>query len=119
LLTVALTSELIIWGTDTLKDEEGKNFFTDVFMGFLTMGAFDPMNYGVRRSGLFGDHNGRGQNDLSLENFGRYHKIAGGLAAAYGASVAYRLATSKRAKGYWKNFKLWINGLSGGFSYVF
>ncbi len=68
LLAVALTSELVMWETDVLKDEEGKKFLTDFWMGYLTMASFDEMNYGVRRSGLFGDHKGKGQNDLNENN---------------------------------------------------
>lgn len=119
LFTEALTSELILWKTDVLKDKDGKKFFTDFWEGYLSMASFTMMNYGIRRSGLFGDHEGRGQNDLSEANFGPGHKLAGAASLAEGGRIAYKLAKGKRTKAYWDKFKLWMNGASAGISYLF
>jgi hypothetical protein len=77
------------------------------------------LNYGTRRSGLFGDHKGKGQNDLSEDNFGPGHKLAGAISTAEGARIAYKLVKGKRTKKYWENFKILIRGLGAEISYIF
>ena len=119
LLLQGLVSELIMSQTDVLKDGDGKKFMTDFWMGFLAGAAFDELNYGVRRSGLFGDHKGEGQNDLNKDKFGEYHKLAGAASAAHGARIAYKLAKGQRTEAYWTKIKIWVNGLYMGLSYVF
>jgi len=124
LLLVGLTSEFIMWKTDVLKDEKGENFLTDFWMGYLVGASFDEMNYGIRRSGLLGDHNGNGQDDLGKNNFGGYHKLAGAVSAVEGIRIAYKLAKGKRTKTYWTKVKIWTDsikegGIQIGVSYIF
>jgi hypothetical protein len=120
LLFVGLTSELIMWKTDVLKDEKGEKFLTDFWMGYLVSSSFDELNYGLRRSGLFG---GDGENDLSKDNFGKYHKLAGAVSAIHGGRIAYKLAKGKRTNTYWNRAKMWVSSLKNsvhiGISYIF
>ncbi len=124
LILVAGVSELIMWQSDVLKDEDGKNFMTDFYLGFLTMASFDELNYGIRRSGLLGDTpiisvGSDGQNDLNKDKFGEYHKVAGLVSAAHGTRIAHKVITSKRVKKWWTKVKVWVYGPAIGVAYVF
>jgi hypothetical protein len=123
LFTEAAISEFIMWKTDVLKDEEGEKFLTDFWMGFLFGTSLELLKYGSIRSGLFGDHNGEGQNDLNRENFGPGHELAGALCIVEGARIARELIRAPRTKAYWDKFlgklKMWIDGTSVGMSYLF
>jgi hypothetical protein len=123
LLLQTVASELIMSQTAVLTDEKGEKFLTDFWMGFLTGASFDSLNYGVRRSGLFGDHKGRGQNDLSKDDFGQYHKLAGAVSTIEGARIAYKLSKGKRTCAYWTKVKIWTHSIQGGLqmglSYIF